>query len=229
MGRGPVYRVANRGMDAIASRQGITPGTIAYWGQGDDRDWRPTKISQDYLEHMLTGAKLRQLFEMAAEKSGAVIEQWQDDFDLQPTWKTERVKIKTEPDNKMEDVPVTPDAAFTVSYQGWRSYFFLEADRGTQRDSRTWQRKIKTYAEYQSSGKFHQKYKADPAARMRVLIPTTSVKRAVNLIEKAKKYSPDAAQLFLSTAYSALNDDLLTAPVWVRSGHIEPQALFKNP
>ncbi len=121
---------------------------------------------------------------------------------------------------------MTPDGAFTITTERGKGYFFLEADRGTERNGRTWQRKIKSYVQYLNTGKFHTKYETGGQARFRVLIAAPSVKRAVNIINTATKYAPEAAELFLATAFSQINDDLLTAPIWVRGGHTAPQALL---
>jgi len=227
-GQKPAYRLATRGAQMLAESRGMTGETIAYWGRGDDKDWHPTRLSPQSVDHMLLGAKLRLIFEQASEKARAVVSDWKDQYDLQPTWKTERVEIKLESKDKhtWEEVPVTPDAAFAITTDKGKGYFFLEADRGTERNGRTWQRKVKTYVEYLNSGKFHKKYETGSNAKFRVLIAAPSVKRAVNIINTATKFAPQAAELFLATAFSQINDDLLTVPVWVRGGHTAPQALL---
>jgi len=136
------------------------------------------------------------------------------------------IKLESKDILTREDAPVTPDAAFTISNENGKGYFFLEADRGTERNGRTWQRKIKTYVEYLNTGKFHKKYETSGQAKFRVLVAAPSVKRAVNIIKTAARFAPQTAELFLATAFSQINDDLLTAPIWVRGGHPAPQALL---
>lgn len=225
---GPAYRLAKKGAQILAERQGLEPGQVAYWGKGDDIDWHPTRVGPHYIDHALLLADVRLMVEKAAMKSGCSIDKWIDQVDLLPTWKQERVTIELLPKRVKEDVPVTPDGYFSLITPHGKGHFFLEADRGTETIWRAWQRKILAYKEYFLSGKFAKRYGAGtPSIGFRVLVVAPSAKRVVNLKGAAEKYGPpEAASLFLLAPVGQIRQDMLRESIWARGGATDAQAVL---
>ena len=75
----------------LAERAGVPLAEFNYWGKSEDKDSHIGKIGHAYLEHNLVLADIRLWFEQQATQASCTIETWLDYFDLNATWKTERV------------------------------------------------------------------------------------------------------------------------------------------
>jgi Replication-relaxation len=217
---GPVYRLGVSGAKLLAQRTGISIREFRYWGWGDDKDARRTRVHPEYLEHGLALADVRHAVEQSATRHGWQIETWLDDLDLRHDQNWDTVEAAIIGKVQLEKIPILPDSYFVLTTPQGRAHFLLEIDRATESIAATWQRKIAGYKEYVISGQFHRRHGVPwPQTPLRILTVTTSAKRAENLKAAAERYGPiQAAPLFLfSTMGEVASDDVLTVRIWQRA------------
>jgi hypothetical protein len=223
---GPAYRLAQRGAVELAERLNVTHQNFNYWGKSEDRDSHRSKVGHAHLEHNLLLADFRMALERQATAAGCQIATWLDYFDLLPTWKTERVRVRISANTPEEDLAIAPDGYFVLVTEKGRGHFFLEVDRGTETIDRQWKRKILSYKEYLVSGKFHARYQAPTTVGFRVLTLAPTMLRAKNLQRAAERFgSPDAAHTFLFAPIGDFLGASVSAPIWLRGGSTLPVAL----
>ncbi len=103
----------------------------------------------------------------------------------------------------------------------------MEFDRGTETIGKQWKRKVLAYKAYLRCGKFHQRYGVDSQTGFRVLVITSSKKRAENLHKAAQKYGdPRLSSLFMFTGWPELKTEVLTTAVWLRGTITERSKLI---
>jgi Replication-relaxation len=225
MNPGPAYRLAARGATILAEHEGVKFQDFNYWGKNEDKHHHLTKLSHSHLEHGLLLSEIRIVFERLCADKRYEIVTWLDDFDLRPSWKTERVNIALP--NRLEEVAIAPDGYFVLATEKGRGHFFIEVDRGTETIGRGWQRKILAYKAYLRSGLFHQTYGVDPRAGFRVLVFAPAAIRAKNLHTASQRYgSPETASVFLMTETPRFLTSALDAAIWLRDGFTGAQALL---
>jgi|SRR5665213_302207 len=185
-------------------------GDIPLWSE------KNRGIGQIFLDHALLVSETMVSLELACRKHGIRL-LYEDELDLpvvkQPfQW---RVKIQGG-----MNLGVIPDRVFALEYrdasgQVQRTYFFLEADRGTMPVVRTnlvqtsFQRKLLAY-EATWTNKVHQRYLGIP--RFRVLTITASAARVQSLLAACSTLKRSHG-LFLFADQSVLEKDLFSA-VW---------------
>jgi len=227
--KGPVYRLGVNGAKFLAKRAEVSLSQFHYWGRGDDKDARQTRVQPMFLEHGIALADIRIAVEQSAKRQGLTIELWRDEMEFRHPQEKEAVNVALSPDTQKERIPIMPDGYFVLISPRGRAHFFLEMDRSTETIRKTWQRKIVGYKEYILGGKFHQQYGvAWPQTPLRILTATISIDRAQHLKAAAERYGPlEAAQMFLFAPFSELTEmDALTAPMWLRAGATGRQALL---
>ena len=219
--QGPVYRLGVNGAKLLAEQAGVPVGQFHYWGRGDDKDARQTRVQPLFLEHGLALADLRIAIEQSAKRNGCWLEMWLDDVELRHPDYGDAVTVYSLPDGKSERVPITPDSYFVLATPRGRGCFFVEIDRSTETVQKTWRRKILGYKQYILSGQFHKRYGVPwPHTPLRVLTTTLSIARARNLKAAAERYGPpEATQPFLfAPAQQIMEGDVLTTVLWLRAG-----------
>jgi len=108
--------------------------------------------------------------------------------------------------------------------ESFRARFLLELDMATEDNPRFEREKIAAGAAYLKSPEYKERFGVNAG---RWLIVTSGETRMKNLIERTAPAAGEAAGLFLfSTLKEALEDNLLTSPIWRRVGKAEPQALL---
>jgi hypothetical protein len=195
---------------------------------GDSLLWseKNRAVGQVFLEHMLLVSETMVSLELVCRKHGVRL-LYEDELDLpvhkQPfQW---RVKIAGG-----MNLGVIPDAVFALEYkdqngQVQRSYFFLEADRGTMPVVRknllqtSFRRKLLAY-ESTWANKVHQRHLG--IHRFRVLTVTTIAARVQSLLTACSQLKRGHG-LFLFADTSALEKDLFS-PVWHsgKTGELSP-------
>jgi len=211
----------------LAERIGMQFTEFNYWGKSEDKDSHVGTIGHAYLEHNLTLADIRLWFEQQAIKVGCTIETWLDYFDLNATWKTERVAIQLSLQAPIEEIAIAPDGNFGLKTEKGRGHCFLEFDRGTETIGKQWKRKVLAYKEYLRSGKFHQRYGVDIRIGFRVLTIASSTRRAENLHRAAARFGHSAfASIFMFTGWPELQKGRLNDAVWLRGGFTEKQRVL---
>jgi hypothetical protein len=227
---GPAYRLSQRSAVLISERDGKPLSEFNYWGKSEDRDSHIGIVGHAYLEHNLVLSDIRIWFEQQATQANCTLETWLDYFDLRPYWKTERVAIQLTSQAPLEDIAIAPDGYFVLKTTAGRGHFFVEFDRGTETIGKQWKRKVQAYKEYLRSGKFHHRYGVDNKVGFRVLVITTSMKRAENLHKAAQKYGdPSMSSLFMFAGWPKLKTESLTSALWLRGSVIERSRLIEAP
>lgn len=228
-----VYGLGNRGADLLAERFGVARERV---------DWtaKNRSVSPVFLEHTLLIADVMVGFELAcrahgririispgtiarsapgADRSGAAPLQW-------------TVDVRHE--GKRVPIGVIPDKIFGLHFldepEGRnRSYFFLEADRGTMPVVRktlertSFHRKLLAYRETWRQG-LHTKHFGFRA--FRVLTVTSGADRCRNVLQAAKDVvDGHASGLFLFTDRAALVGKNVLEMPWLRPG-LSPASLL---
>lgn len=208
-------------------------GMLLKQALGDSSLWseKNRAIGQIFLEHALLVSETMVSVELACRKHGVRL-LYEDEIDLpvvkQPfQW---RVKIQGG-----MNLGVIPDQVFALEYpdqvgQTQRTYFFLEADRGTMPVVRknlfqtSFHRKLLAY-EATWTNKVHQRHLGIP--RFRVLTVTTIAARVQSLLE-ACSHLKRGHGLYLFADQSVLKKDLFS-PVWHNSKNGEFSPLLDLP
>ncbi len=168
-----IYTLAKRGIAALVER-GLAPAEQL------NRRLRHHELKPLFLDHalMITDIHVRLMLE---NTSGKKLVRWKEGKELFD-------KIEALVDDHYEEIPIRPDAFFTVEDTQRppgqnRSHFFLEADRSTMSHDRM-RRKYLGYWEYLTSGAYTKKY---GFRSFRVMTVTLTEERAENLRQLAEK------------------------------------------
>jgi Replication-relaxation len=205
----PVYRLARKGAELIASERGTTASELPYWGRGDDKDHRSTRVSSLFLEHTLAINDVRIAFTQAARAQGYRVEKWLDETHLKSEVMRDYVAVTNE-QGKSSRVPVIPDAYFILHLGDRRAHFFLELDRATMTNGR-WKTRVKAYQEYLRSGKYQQRYQT---RSLRILTITTTEPRLANL-KKTTERAGGKDLFWFTTAEQVTANTVLFSPIWL--------------
>lgn len=210
----PLYRLAKRGAELVASELGTTPSKLSYWGKGDDREHRSTKASLLFLNHALKINDVRIEFSQAAEACGYRIEKWVEETHLKSQEMKDYVSVIGETGGRLR-VAVIPDAYFVLNLGDRRAHFFLELDQATMSNKR-WKMRIGAYLTYVQSGKYQERYQTHS---LRVLTVTTSAKRLTNL-KKTTESAGGREVFWFSTLDQVLSNQALFSPIWQQAGDL---------
>lgn len=224
-GRKPfLYFLTSAGSQLLVDELGIDPEAI---------DWKPSynDVKWPNLRHQLAINDAYVALSLAAPAAGWALSSWTDDRFLRKAH-TERFPI-TGPDGRTQETAVVPDAhcVFSVSdpVSGEETWiqFFIECDlasevvgaRTMQRSS--WQRKIRAYQAYFSSGAIISRYRTN---RIRVLTITTGPGRLASL--KAMTEEEGGRGRYWFTTQGEMSPaKALEAPIWFKAGEAEPVRL----
>ena len=148
----------------------------------------------------------------------------QPDYQL-VEWRNER-RFRAHPilvpvKDKAKRKPLFPDGFFILQHDQRRSYYFLEADNGTETYAQ-FRSQLEVYQAYMASG-LHQEHFG--VKSLNILVVTTTAQRAEKLRQLAMQVGGGRRYRF-STYQQTTPQAILTAPIWQRSGEPVPQALF---
>jgi len=184
-------------------------------------------VGRVYLEHATLVSDVMVSLELACRKHGGIRLLYEDALHLTVKQRPLHWRVTIDGGNKLG---VIPDRIFALEYpdhtgQVQRSYFFLEADRGTMPVVRkglaqtSFYRKLLAY-EATWTRKVHQRYLGIP--RFRVLTVTTNAARVQSLLAACSQLKRGHG-LFLFADQSVLEKDLFSA-VWQsgKTGALSP-------
>jgi hypothetical protein len=161
-----IYALGDRGADLLAEQVGFERGKID-WGT------KNREVKERYILHTLMISQVRAVLTLALNNhSQAILSKWLQGAEL---------KDYVEVDGK--NIPLVPDAFFTIEDAQSMMHFFLEADRSTMTTQR-FLRKMKSYWEWWKEGGHSEKY---GIKAFRVLTIVKTQKRKESLREIAKK------------------------------------------
>jgi Replication-relaxation len=218
--RSIAYGLGNKGGAGLRQEFGIAVHPDS-WGEKNHA------IGRVYLEHALLVSEVMTSIELACRKHGGIKLLYQDQLGLsvqkQPFGWRARVQ------NGLQ-LGIIPDQVFALEYpdargQNQRSYFFLEADRGTMPVIRqglaqtSMYRKLLAYKATWTN-KVHQRHLG--IQRFRVLTVTTSAARVTSLLEACARLKRGNG-MFLFADQSVLEKDLFSS-VWHngKTGELSP-------
>lgn len=204
----PVYRLARKGAELLASESGVNTKDFTYWGKGDDKDQRRTRVTPFFLQHTLQVNSFRIALTLAAQQFGFRIEKWLDDTSLKSQEMKEYVSVVERGGSRM--VAVIPDGYFVLHLGVRRAHFFLELDRATMSNQR-WSTRVRAYRAYVRSGKYTERYQTPS---LRILTVTTTPERLINLKKSTEKAGGN--DLFWFTTLDQVNmTSVLYSPIWL--------------
>lgn len=114
-----------------------------------------------------------------------------------------------DPNAKKKYLVVSPDAFLGIKDLGGNSYFFIEADLGTETLSR-FAEKIIAYKQFWKLGQYTEKY---GYRNFRVLTIAESDRRLTNLIDVTRKAG--GKNMFLFTTFKDMNDYTPLGRIWL--------------
>lgn len=197
------YALDREGARLVAKELNVEKPSLI-WKKKDN------KVGFLFLEHTLTINEFKVNLVLAERKEKS--------FKLlffKPEWEDLKDKV-SDPKKEKKYLPVNPDAFFGIETEKGRSYFFLEADLGTE-TTRRFRQKIVSYRQYWKEGKYQKRY---GFKSFRVLTVTTNEKRLLNLLVSAQKEG--AKSMFLFTAKKFVTPKLLSTPIWLSPSEKNP-------
>jgi hypothetical protein len=215
----PLYRLAKKGAQLIAEKQGITLSELPYWGRRFDKDQRRTVASELFVDHLLKINDVRIALILAADAPGCRIEQWIDDAALKSQERQDFVATHRHGGKALE-ARVIPDGYFVLNLGNRRAHFFLELDQATMSNQR-WKSKVLAYQQYVASGSYHEKYQTQS---LRILTVTTTEKRLKNL-KKVTERVGGGRMFWFSTFGRASTEQVLSGHIWLVAGETTPRPL----
>ena len=204
------YGLGNKGGELLRREFGI-PVDSDSWNEKNHA------IGRVYLEHTLLVSAVMASLELACRKQGNIRLLYEDELGLPVEKRPLHWRVTIDGGTKLG---VIPDRVFALEYpdhtgQIQRSYFFLEADRGTMPVVRkglaqtSFYRKLLAY-EATWTRKVHQRHLGIP--RFRVLTVTTNAARVASLLQSCSQLKRGHG-LFLFADLSVL-EKALFSPVW---------------
>lgn len=213
-----VYALGNRGAEVLERKGEVRRGGIRW-------DTKNRNLSRVFLRHTLAMSEVMIAFEVACrEREGVQFIPPEEVLAGAPE-ATRRLRlpfrwqVEIRHGGKPYHLGVEPDRVFGLRFEGMpenrqRTYFFLEADRGTMPATRkglaqtSFLRKLLAYQETWRRG-LHRKYLGIP--NFRILTVTTSRVRVEHLAAACRLLAGGDSRLFLLTDQENLGQgDILT-------------------
>jgi hypothetical protein len=177
-----------------------------------------------YLEHGLMVSRFHTALEHAARTLGTVsVESWEGDGTI-------RESVRVEDENRVERIPVAPDAYFVLRIAEGeakgRVHVFLEADRSTMTLAR-FITKLRGYFAFWRSGQAEEKF---GMKNFLVLTTTTSGARAANLLEASRQVNERGLRMFLfgtEADYLPASRAVVFEPMWRTPADEENHSLLE--
>lgn len=200
-----VYALDRQGARLVA-RQEHLPLSSVIWKRKHNR------VELFFLEHTVTVAELHVGLQLGIRaRDDVVLLEWRREAFLT----RERFADPEDPDLRLF---VWPDAFFGLATPEGRSYFFVEADLGTETLER-FRRKVLAYQEYWRSGRYTERY---GHTAFRVLVVSDAPGRLANLIGVAE--DEGAKRMFLFAMVANVSERVFDR-IWFLPGSIEPVSL----
>jgi hypothetical protein len=223
-----VYALGNRGAEVLETEGVLRRGGVRW-------DTKNRNVSRVFLHHTLAVAEVMVAFEVACHSREGVRFIPPEEVLAGATEATRRLRlpfrwqVEIRHDGKLHRLGVEPDRVFGLEFHDApenrrRSYFFLEADRGTMPVTRkglgqtSLLRKLLCYQETWRQG-IHKQHLGIP--NFRVLTVTTSRERVEHLVEACRSLGGGGSRLFLFAQGERLGRGDILTHEWV-NGRGEP-------
>ena len=191
-----IYCLDKKGADALASEFDIDRGKMFWHG-------RVKNLAHNSLEHALRVNDFRVAVSVACERTGlaSVAGGWIDEQILRDLKQRVKVPSPSDPDSHTE-CAIVADGCFCLEFpSGVSQFFMLEIDMGTESNRRLALR-VRAYREYLRSGRYTELFDKDD---FKILVVTTSSKRAENLMRTARQAGDKT--MFWFTDFSQYSQD----------------------
>jgi Replication-relaxation len=190
----------------------------------EDLDFKESesRLSFQFLEHFLLTNDVRVALHLAAARSGAQIERWDDELTLRRMQMKEQIVI-TNAEGAQQKVSLIPDGYFrlhTSEPEAHVYHHFVEIDRRTETGEssvwgrRDWARKVKAYLMYFDSGQYEQRY---GTKKGRLLTVTTGERRLTHLKELTEQLG-GKSRFWFSTFDHITPEAVLRDEIWQVAG-----------
>lgn len=191
-----VYALDKKGADIVSKTLKIERSKIK-WIREHNR------VEFLFLEHTLAVSEFKTNLDLSitgSSKAELIFYQRGD----------KKLKLKMpDPDGIKKYLALYPDAFFGIRGEKGRSYFFLEADLGTE-TLRRFQEKIILYKRYWKEGTYSKDF---GFKNFRVLTVTESQKRMANLMQATAKVG--GKNMFLFTCFTNIADNSIFSEIWL--------------
>lgn len=216
----PVYRLAPKGAEVVASLLEVSIKELPYWGRGFDKDHRQSDASLLFLEHTLAINDFRLAVLSAAKDGGYRLQEWIDDTQLKSKAMKDYVQVSSGETRNVK-MAVVPDAYFILNLGDRRAHFFLELDRGTMSNQR-WKMRVRAYKTYIERGKYQERYHTNS---LRILTVTTGDSRRDNL-RKTTEQAGGSSLFWFTTLGEITPQSVLAWPIWAVAQETQPAILI---
>jgi hypothetical protein len=211
MGGSPklVYRLTKNGKDTLSRHLGISDFSAVPVGG----------LSPLFAGHIIAINDVRSYVHRACVLHGLSVEQWIDERTIRADYDTVTVSMPSTASNRdyTLDVPIVPDAHFTIAIPGQgTAYFMLEVDRGSE-TTKTFQKKVLGYVEYIKSGGFAKRY-GHGAFRVLTVVDTPTDSRLETLLKCTERVPKIANRFWFANLSELTPQAVLTEPVWRIAG-----------
>lgn len=178
-------------------------------------------VSDQYLKHALPLNDIIVVMKKACQQKSCEFLEWKTESELKV--EPDRVKILNR-HNRRAEVTVIPDSYCLIGSDNRSFPMFIEYDGGTQR-SRVIKEKVRAYAAYYESGKYHQRYGKNA---FRVLFVSRSQRRVADLKLWTESLRLKGQHWFwFATLASLTSDTVLNKPIWWYAGSDERHPLIQ--
>jgi hypothetical protein len=211
-----IYAVTNQGVRMLQKEGLITDPTTTDW------NFQNKTLHDLSIHHTLLIAHIRTVLTAACKtQSTTRLLFWREGPATQDA-------IEVALPEGYTRLPIAPDAYFALEDAKGRTYYFLEADRGTMTVKR-FRLKLKAYDAYWRARKHHDKFSIK---HFRVLSVTQSAERHKHLVSCVTEDADlrEHARMFLFTTEEQFPLDRPATtfePIWTVAGSNEPIALIK--
>lgn len=210
-------------------------------------DWKPKPLEENYLflQHLLETHNLYIAVTLACAKQGIELVAWTYETALRSKDRIDYVELK-DTAGAAERVAVIPDSFCVLGTPRGFGHFPIEIDRGTVTLAR-WRQKIQAYIQYHANSDYQRRYNA---RNFRLLTVTSSHNRLRHLKEATEAVAPGDERFWFTTfeqvatrtptitqaagtpspkkRYQVVyNDEILTMPVWCRTGSDQFHSLLE--
>jgi hypothetical protein len=200
-------------------------------------DYQPKSGEENYIfmQHLLASNDFWVAITVSSEQAECTLVQWLHEKELRSKERMDYVSV-AKTNGKTARVSVIPDSFFILETGRGRGSFPVEIDCSTVPLS-TWEQKIRAYLAYHASGAFQKRY---GVSNFRLLTVTKSMERLLHMKQCTEGVVKDDPRFWFTTFDQVMtripvvinqgtpkqklnyrtvyNPELLTAPVWYRTG-----------
>jgi hypothetical protein len=169
---------------------------------GETIAWTPEhkKVTTTFLKHMLDQNTVQIAVHLACKQQRCSLVRWIGERDLKKLYLSQQTR---------ENI-VIPDGFFELQTADGKQAFCFEMDEGTESFPAKFARKIRAYEQEYRSGTYQRRF---GTRSLRVLVVTTSQRRAANLKHKIEQ-SGGARRYWFTSLDRITSKSVLHEPIW---------------